>query len=81
ELLLNDHFSKVEQVLSHYVEGLSSLDSTDKSQLTETKKSLLDTLQSILEACKKQLKEYLESKKLQAKTRVSDVQLSIRNAI
>ncbi|EKQ3716269.1 toprim domain-containing protein [Enterococcus faecalis] len=81
ELLLNDHFSKVEQVLSHYVEGLSSLDFTDKSQLTETKKSLLDTLQSILEVCKKQLKEYLESKKLQAKTRVSDVQLSIRNAI
>lgn len=81
ELLLNDHFSKVEQVLSHYVEGLSSLDSTDKSQLIETKKSLLDTLQSILEVCKKQLKEYLESKKLQAKTRVSDVQLSIRNAI
>ncbi|PQD00992.1 hypothetical protein CUM80_13735, partial [Enterococcus faecalis] len=81
ELLLNDHFSKVEQVLSHYVEGLSSLDSTDKNQLTETKRSLLDTLQSILEACKKQLKEYLESKKLQAKTRVSDVQLSIRNAI
>ncbi|PWI83024.1 hypothetical protein DKC02_03945 [Enterococcus faecalis] len=38
ELLLNDHFSKVEQVLSHYVEGLSSLDSTDKSQLKETKK-------------------------------------------
>ncbi|PWI85446.1 hypothetical protein DKB98_05745 [Enterococcus faecalis] len=81
ELLLNDHFSKVEQVLSHYVEGLSSLDSTDKSQLKETKKSLLDTLQSILEACKKQLKEYLESKKLKAKTRVSDVRLSIRNAI
>lgn len=81
ELLLNEHFSKVEQVLSHYVEGLSSLDSTDKSQLTETKKSLLDTLQSILEACKKQLKEYLESKKLKAKTRVSDVRLSIRNAI
>lgn len=81
ELLLNDHFSKVEQVLSHYVEGLSSLDFTDKSQLTETKKSLLDTLQSILEVCKKQLKEYLESKKLQAKTRVSDVRLSIRNAI
>ncbi|EGO5140786.1 toprim domain-containing protein [Enterococcus faecalis] len=81
ELLLNDHFSKVEQVLSHYVEGLSSLDSTDKNQLIETKKSLLDTLQSILEVCKKQLKEYLESKKLQAKTRVSDVQLSIRNAI
>ncbi|MFB5294132.1 DUF3991 domain-containing protein [Enterococcus faecalis] len=81
ELLLNEHFSKVEQVLSHYVEGLSSLDSSDKNQLTETKKSLLDTLQSILEACKKQLKEYLESKKLKAKTRVSDVRLSIRNAI
>ena len=81
ELLLNEHFSKVEQVLSHYVEGLSSLDSTDKSQLPETKKSLLDTLHSILEACKKQLKEYLGSKKLKAKTRVSDVRLSIRNAI
>lgn len=81
ELLLNEHFSKVEQVLSHYVEGLSSLDSSDKNQLTETKKSLLDTLQSILEACKKQLKEYLGSKKLKAKTRVSDVRLSIRNAI
>lgn len=81
ELLLNEHFSKVEQVLSHYVEGLSSLDSSDKNQLTETKKSLLDTLQSILEACKKQLKEYLESKKLKVKTRVSDVRLSIRNAI
>ena len=63
ELLLNEHFSKVEQVLSHYVEGFSSLDSTDKSQLPETKKSLLDTLHSILEACKKQLKEYLGSKK------------------
>ncbi len=81
ELLLNEHFSKVEQVLSHYVEGFSSLDSTDKSQLPETKKSLLDTLHSILEACKKQLKEYLGSKKLKAKTRVSDVRLSIRNAI
>ena len=81
ERLLNDHFYKVEQVLSHYAEGLSSLDSTDKSQLTETKKSLLDTLQSILETCKKQLKEYLESKKMKAKTRVSDVRLSIRNAI
>ncbi|QQR11215.1 DUF3991 domain-containing protein [Enterococcus faecalis] len=81
EFLLNEHFSKAEQVLSHYVEGLSSLDSTDKSQLTETKKSLLDTLQSILETCKKQLKEYLESKKLKVKTRVSDVRLLIRNAI